>query len=211
MSVNKENLLSIINNMQKNINSNRSYLSDLDREIGDGDHGINMDRGFQEVIKKMDEMEKQDLAGILRTAGMTLAFKVGGAAGPLYGTAFMKASDELKGKEIIKLEDLPNLLDAAIKGIQLRGKAVQGEKTILDTLFPAKEALEKALAAGKDESDVIDAMLKSGEEGAEYTKTIKATKGRASYIGERSIGHMDPGAASALILLRSIAEIIRQN
>ncbi|MDI9489767.1 MAG: dihydroxyacetone kinase subunit DhaL [Bacillota bacterium] len=208
MSVNNETLLSIIENMQKNIGENRSYLSDLDREIGDGDHGINMDRGFQEVMKKMDEMKEQDISGILRTTGMTLAFKVGGASGPLYGTAFMKASDTLKGKEEIVLTDLPGLLDAAIGGIQLRGKAVQGEKTILDTLFPAKEALENAIAEGKNSEQAIDAMLKAGEEGAEYTKTIKATKGRASYIGERSIGHMDPGAASALILLRSIAEIV---
>lgn len=208
MSVNNETLLSIIENMQKNIGENRSYLSDLDREIGDGDHGINMDRGFQEVMKKMDEMKELDISGILRTMGMTLAFKVGGASGPLYGTAFMKASDTLKGKEEIVLTDLPGLLDAAIGGIQLRGKAVQGEKTILDTLFPAKEALENAIAEGKNSEQAIDAMLKAGEEGAEYTKTIKATKGRASYIGERSIGHMDPGAASALILLRSIAEIV---
>lgn len=208
MSVNNETLLSIIENMQKNIGENRSFLSDLDREIGDGDHGINMDRGFQEVMKKMDEMKELDISGILRTMGMTLAFKVGGASGPLYGTAFMKASDTLKGKEEIVLTDLPGLLDAAIGGIQLRGKAVQGEKTILDTLFPAKEALENAIAEGKNSEQAIDAMLKAGEEGAEYTKTIKATKGRASYIGERSIGHMDPGAASALILLRSIAEIV---
>ncbi|MGB4610348.1 MAG: dihydroxyacetone kinase subunit DhaL [Saccharofermentanales bacterium] len=209
MSVNKEILLNIIECMQKNITENRSYLSDLDREIGDGDHGINMDRGFQEVMKKMDEMKNQDLAGILRTTGMTLAFKVGGASGPLYGTAFMKASDVLKGKDEIVLEDLPALLAAGIGGIQMRGKAEQNEKTMLDALIPAKTALEEALAGGSNSDEAINAMLDACEAGAEYTKTIKATKGRASYIGERSIGHMDPGAASSLILLQSIAEVIQ--
>ncbi|NLJ71103.1 MAG: dihydroxyacetone kinase subunit L [Clostridiaceae bacterium] len=209
MSVNKETLLNIIECMQKNITENRSYLSDLDRAIGDGDHGINMDRGFQEVMKKMDDMKNQDLAGILRTTGMTLAFKVGGASGPLYGTAFMKASDLLKGKDEIVIEDLPSLLDAGIGGIQMRGKAEQHEKTMLDALIPAKIALEEALAGGSSSDESIKAMLDACEAGAEYTKTIKATKGRASYIGERSIGHMDPGAASSLILLQSIAEVIQ--
>ncbi|NLZ71440.1 MAG: dihydroxyacetone kinase subunit L [Clostridiaceae bacterium] len=208
MSVNTETLLSIITCMQKNIKENRDYLSNLDREIGDGDHGINMDRGFDEVIKKMDSMQNADVAGILKTTGMTLAFKVGGASGPLYGTAFMKASDVVKGKSEIAIQDLPALLDAAIGGIQLRGKAVAGEKTMLDALMPAREAAEKAVAEGQDVKSIIEIMVKAAEDGAEYTKTIKATKGRASYVGERSIGHMDPGAASSVVLLRSIAEIV---
>lgn len=204
----EETLLNVILCMQENIKENREYLSDLDREIGDGDHGINMDRGFAEVIKKMDTMKDQDLAGILKTTGMTLAFKVGGASGPLYGTAFMKASDVIKGKTEITVQDLPALLEAAIDGIQMRGKAVAGEKTMLDALMPAKEAVEKILDTESDAKPVLEAMIKAAEDGAEYTKTIKATKGRASYVGERSIGHMDPGAASSVILLRSIAEVV---
>ncbi|NLJ94230.1 MAG: dihydroxyacetone kinase subunit L [Clostridiaceae bacterium] len=204
----EETLLNVIVCMQENIKENREYLSDLDREIGDGDHGINMDRGFAEVIKKMDSMKDQDLAGILKTTGMTLAFKVGGASGPLYGTAFMKASDVIKGKTEITIQDLPALLEAAIDGIQMRGKAVAGEKTMLDALMPAKEAVEKILETESDAKPVLEAMIKAAEDGAEYTKTIKATKGRASYVGERSIGHMDPGAASSAILLRSIAEVV---
>ena len=208
MSIKQETLLTIIEQMQKNIESNRSYLSDLDREIGDGDHGINMDRGFKEVMKKKDVLATADLSGVLKTTGMTLAFKVGGASGPLYGTGFMKAADVAKGKEELSLQDLPGLLEACIAGIQMRGKAERGEKTILDTLIPAKEALVKAIEAGMDTKEAFQKMLKAGEKGAEYTKIIKATKGRASYLGDRSIGHMDPGAASALILLRSIDEII---
>lgn len=208
MSIKEDTVLKIIEQMQKNIEYNRSYLSDLDREIGDGDHGINMDRGFKEVIKKKDVLEASDISGVLKTTGMTLAFKVGGAAGPLYGTGFMKAADLVKGKENLSLQDLPGLLEAFIGGIQMRGKAVRGEKTILDTLIPAKDALVKAIDSGKNAEESFFEMLKAGKEGAEYTKTIKATKGRASYIGERSIGHMDPGAASALVLLRSIDEIV---
>ncbi|NLZ66580.1 MAG: dihydroxyacetone kinase subunit L [Clostridiaceae bacterium] len=199
-----ETLVSVISQMQKNIAENREYLSDLDRAIGDGDHGINMDRGFREVMKKLESSSVNTPADLLRTVGMTLAFKVGGAAGPLYGTAFMKASEAVKGKETLLLDDLLPMLEFAIEGIQLRGKAVRGEKTMLDALIPAKEALDQALAEGLAGDDALDAMIKAAEEGAEYTKTIIATKGRASYVGERSIGHMDPGAASSCLLLHAI-------
>lgn len=199
-----ETLVSVISQMQKNIAENREYLSDLDRAIGDGDHGINMDRGFREVMKKLESSSVNTPADLLRTVGMTLAFKVGGAAGPLYGTAFMKASEAVKGKETLLLDDLLPMLELAIEGIQLRGKAVRGEKTMLDALIPAKEALDQALAEGLAGDDALDAMIKAAEEGAEYTKTIIATKGRASYVGERSIGHMDPGAASSCLLLHAI-------
>ena len=199
-----DTLMSVICQMQKNIAENREYLSDLDRAIGDGDHGINMDRGFREVMKKLEGSSINTPADLVRTVGMTLAFKVGGAAGPLYGTAFMKASEAVKGKEAVSLDDLLPMLDRAIEGIQLRGKAVRGEKTMLDALIPAKEALDQALAEGLAGDDALDAMIKAAEEGAEYTKTIIATKGRASYVGERSIGHMDPGAASSCLLLNAI-------
>lgn len=199
-----DTLMNVINQMQENIAENREYLSDLDRAIGDGDHGINMDRGFREVMKKIESSSINTPADLLRTVGMTLAFKVGGAAGPLYGTAFMKASEAVKGKETVLLDDLSPMLENAIEGIQLRGKAVRGEKTMLDALIPAKEALDQALAEGLSGDDALDAMIKAAEEGAEYTKTIIATKGRASYVGERSIGHMDPGAASSCLLLSAI-------
>jgi len=163
-----------------------------------------MDRGFREVMKKLESSSVNTPADLLRTVGMTLAFKVGGAAGPLYGTAFMKASEAVKGKETLLLDDLLPMLEFAIEGIQLRGKAVRGEKTMLDALIPAKEALDQALAEGLAGDDALDAMIKAAEEGAEYTKTIIATKGRASYVGERSIGHMDPGAASSCLLLHAI-------
>jgi dihydroxyacetone kinase-like protein len=155
-------------------------------------------------MKKLESSSVNTPADLLRTVGMTLAFKVGGAAGPLYGTAFMKASEAVKGKETLLLDDLLPMLEFAIEGIQLRGKAVRGEKTMLDALIPAKEALDQALAEGLAGDDALDAMIKAAEEGAEYTKTIIATKGRASYVGERSIGHMDPGAASSCLLLHAI-------
>lgn len=208
MSVNNKQLLTIVNKMQQRIQENRDFLSNLDREIGDGDHGINMDRGFQEVVAKLETMQDADVSTILRTTGMTLAFKVGGASGPLYGTAFMKAADVVKGKSEIEASDFPLLLEAAIGGIQLRGKAIQGEKTMLDSIMPAQAAAVKALAEGKDGKACVEEALAAAEAGAEFTKTIKATKGRASYVGDRSIGHMDPGAASAVVLLKALAECL---
>ena len=184
---------------------NKDFLTDLDREIGDADHGVNMARGFQSVIEKVSQ-DDPDIGACLKKTGMTLLSTVGGASGPLYGTAYMEAGKVLMGKDSLSPEDLKLALEAAIAGIQKRGKAEKGEKTMLDALIPASETFSAKIAEGADMVTALDSACEAAREGVEYTKTIIATKGRASYLGERSIGHQDPGATSALITLEAIRD-----
>lgn len=187
---------------------NKDTLTDLDREIGDADHGVNMARGFSAVIDKVPQ-DNPDIGAVLKKAGMTLLSTVGGASGPLYGTAYMEAAKVLTGKETLTKEDFASALNAAIVGIQKRGRSEKGEKTMLDALVPALEAYEKTLAEGGGFADGLDRACTAAGEGVEYTKTIAATKGRASYLGDRSIGHQDPGATSAKITLEAIRDFFR--
>lgn len=183
----------------------KEFLTDLDRAIGDGDHGINMARGFNAVFAKIDALpDDADLSTILKTIGMGLISSVGGAAGPLYGTAFMRAGKVVKDKTTIENADIIAMLDAAIQGIKDRGKAEKGEKTMLDALVPARDTFVKAIAEHKSAVEALGEAIKSAQEGVEFTKTIIATKGRASYVGARSIGHQDPGATSATIMLNAL-------
>ena len=187
--------------------ANKDFLTDLDREIGDADHGVNMARGFAAVIEKVPE-DEADIGASLKKAGMTLLSTVGGASGPLYGTAYMEAGKVLAGKTSITAEDFTAGLEAAIAGIQKRGKAEKGEKTMLDALIPAYEAFNGAIDAGKDINLALNAACEAANEGVEFTKTIAATKGRASYLGDRSIGHQDPGATSATFTLEVIRDFL---
>ena len=187
---------------------NKDYLTDLDREIGDADHGFNMARGFQAVLEKIPQ-DKDDIGAVLKQTGMTLLSTVGGASGPLYGTAYMEAGKLAAGRSILAPGDFRDMLAAAIAGIQKRGKAVQGEKTMLDALIPALEAYTLKLEAGATLFAAMDAACKAARDGVEYTKTIRATKGRASYLGDRSISHQDPGATSATLTLEAIRDYLR--
>lgn len=189
---------------------NKDFLTDLDREIGDADHGVNMARGFTEVLAQVPQ-DEEDISKVLKKVGMVLLSKVGGASGPLYGTAYMKAAGAVPGKTAITLEDGKEMLVAVIGGIKMRGKAERGEKTMLDALEPALEALEKGIANGDDIETCLNAMCDAAKEGVEFTKTIRATKGRASYLGDRSIGHQDPGATSSLITLEAIRAFYQEN
>lgn len=190
--------------------ANKEFLTDLDREIGDADHGVNMARGYTEVIAKLPQ-DEEDMGKALKKVGMTLLSTVGGASGPLYGTAYMKAAGAVAGKTSITLEDGKEMMEAIIGGIKMRGKASRGEKTMLDALEPANEALIKGIENGDDPEACLLAMCQAAREGVEYTKTIKATKGRASYLGERSIGHQDPGATSVLITLEAVLAFYQDN
>lgn len=187
---------------------NKDFLTDLDREIGDADHGVNMARGFQAVIEKVDS-EDSDIGNVLKKTGMTLLSTVGGASGPLYGTAYMEAAKVFAGKTEVNGEDFKAAMEAAIAGIQKRGKAVKGEKTMLDALMPATDAFTEQLAAGASVVEALDAACAAAAEGVEFTKTIAATKGRASYLGERSIGHQDPGATSLTMTLETIRDFLK--
>lgn len=196
----------IIEKIAEKIHENRQFLTDLDAAIGDGDHGINLDRGFQAVIEKLPGIQEKDIGFILKTVGMTLVSTVGGASGPLYGTAFMKAGAAVNGKVELEVSDLLTIIDEAVKGIKMRGKAKRGEKTMLDAIEPAYEALCKALEKGSTLKDALIQAENAAKEGVEYTKTIIATKGRASYLGERSIGHQDPGATSSMMIFTVLKE-----
>lgn len=188
---------------------NKDFLTELDREIGDADHGVNMARGFRAVIEKVPS-EDPDIGAVLKKTGMTLLSTVGGASGPLYGTAYMEAAKVLAGKESVNAEDFKLSLEAAIAGIQKRGKAGKGEKTMLDSLIPALDAFKEKVDAGGSFGDGLDAACDAANEGIKFTKTIAATKGRASYLGDRSIGHQDPGATSATMTLEVIRDFIKE-
>ncbi|MDF2888090.1 MAG: glycerone kinase [Lacrimispora sp.] len=203
--MNKENIILAIDKMTDAMESQKEFLTELDIVIGDGDHGINMARGFGEIKKKRDLLTVMDAADIIKNVGMILVATVGGASGPLYGTAFMKAGTFLKGKEELSFQDFLEAFQSAIEGVMARGKAVEGEKTMLDAMLPAKRAMEKEWQLTGDVKKSVEAGLAAAKEGVEYTKTIIATKGRASYLGERSIGHQDPGATSFTFLLEAIA------
>jgi phosphoenolpyruvate---glycerone phosphotransferase subunit DhaL len=191
-------------------------LTALDQAIGDGDHGTNMDRGFAAIVAQLDggapegDGERATAAARLRTAGRTLISTVGGAAGPLYGTALMRAGGAIAGSDgaTSAPEVVITGLDAAILGIQALGKATAGEKTMLDALLPAIEAGRAEKARGADAAAVTAAMATAAEAGSAATIPLLATKGRASYLGERSIGHQDPGATSAALLLRALADVV---
>ena len=190
-------------------------LTALDQAIGDGDHGTNMDRGFSAIVAQIDggaadgDGDRAMTAARLRAAGRTLISTVGGAAGPLYGTALMRAGGAIAGSDgATDAEAALAGLDAAIGGIQALGKAAAGEKTMLDALIPALEAARAEVAHGADAKAVTAAMATAAEAGSTATIPLLATKGRASYLGERSIGHQDPGATSAAVLLRALADVV---
>lgn len=189
---------------------NKEYLTELDREIGDADHGINMARGFEAVITKLNNLEEdKDIGFVLKTAAMTLISSVGGASGPLYGTAFLRASVPAAGKFELDSLTAQAIWEAAINGIKERGKASRGEKTMLDALEPAFEAFSEGIKTNKTLIEALEQASVAAQKGAEYTKTIAASKGRASYLGERSIGHQDPGAASSSIMIAALFAFCR--
>ena len=197
-------MAAIIEGMAKKIEAEKDYLTQLDNEIGDGDHGINLARGFEAVEKKLPSLAGGDIGALLKGVGMQLVSTVGGASGPLYGTAFMKAGMACKGLTELDGPAFVKAMEAAVDGIKMRGKATEGEKTMLDALCPALKVMQDEVAAGKS---LKEALQDAAEKGVEYTKTIIATKGRASYLGERSLGHQDPGATSSLYLLQVLAEM----
>ena len=196
------------------IGENKQSLTDLDSAIGDADHGINMDRGFQAVLGKLHtdasdapgSAPSGDIGALFKTVGMTLVSTVGGAGGPLYGTLFLQLGIATAGKNEIEAEDWSAALDAAVTGVQTRGKAEPGDKTMVDALLPARDAYTAALADGAGMPVALRRSADAAEEGMIATIPLVARKGRASYLGERSAGHQDPGATSSYLLLRTVAD-----
>ena len=190
------------------IAENKDYLTELDSAIGDADHGTNMNRGMSAAVEKLDGATAEDVGGVLKTVGMTLVSKVGGAGGPLYGTLFMQMGTDTAGKSELSVGDWASAVDAGLKGVQARGKAEPGDKTMIDALAPAAEALSSAAAAGASLSDALNSATQAAEEGMQATIPLVARKGRASYLGERSAGHQDPGATSSFLLMKTAAETL---
>jgi dihydroxyacetone kinase-like protein len=189
------------------IAEHRAELVALDTAIGDGDHGTNMDRGMKKALEKLDSQEGADIGALLKAVAMALISSVGGAAGPLYGTLFLQMGTSAAGKEELDLAGWTAALDAGIKGVQSRGKAEPGDKTMIDALLPALEALQSS------DGDAAAALAKAAdaaEEGMKSTIPMEARKGRASYLGPRSVGHQDPGATSSYLLMRSAAEALSE-
>jgi dihydroxyacetone kinase-like protein len=197
----------IIGEMAAAMEENRRYLTRLDSEIGDGDHGNNMNRGLKAALEGLDGADPSTPADVLKAVAMTLINKVGGAAGPLYGTAFLRASKALSDKEEVSAEDVAEALEAALGGIKQRGKAEVGDKTIVDALEPAVEAANEAAGEGSVAA-VLRAAAGAAEEGAESTVPLTARRGRASYLGARAEGHQDPGATSTYLLLDAAARVL---
>ncbi len=198
-------MLGVIRSMAAAMEENRKHLTKLDSEIGDGDHGNNMHRGFQAALERLEGTAPPTPADALKAVSMALVGKVGGAAGPLYGTAFLKASTALSGKEDLSPEDVAEAIEAALAGVKQRGKAEEGDKTMVDALAPAAGAAKEAASSGKGVGEVFRAAAGAANEGAEATVPLTARRGRASYLGERAAGHMDPGARSTYLLLDAAA------
>jgi phosphoenolpyruvate---glycerone phosphotransferase subunit DhaL len=186
----------------------RAELTKLDAAIGDGDHGTNMDRGMRKALERLDGLEGEDIGAALKAVGMALVSSVGGAAGPLYGTLFMQMGGATGGRDALDLTGWADALEAGIKGLQARGRAEPGDKTMVDALLPGLETLRSAVQEGAEPADALRRSAAAAEEGMKATVPMEARKGRASYLGPRSVGHQDPGATSSHLLLRSAAEAL---
>ena len=206
--MNEEQFIRWIKAYAKIIEEQKEQLTDLDREIGDGDHGVNMNRGFAAVEKKLESAPVGGLGGIAKLIASTLISTVGGSSGPLYGTFFLKMAITLGAKSEVSGEDLQKAMEAGVQGIKTLGKSDEGEKTMLDTLCPALKAFEQALSESKSTPEAFAVAAEAAKSGMEATTPMLAKKGRASYLGERSVGHQDPGATSAYFLIKSAAEAL---
>lgn len=208
-TVSKEQIVRWLETTAVVLNENKGYLTDLDSAIGDADHGTNMDRGFTKVAEKLPSVADKDIGNILKTVGMTLISSVGGASGPLYGTFFMRGGMAADAKEELSDEDLVAMLQGAVNGVMERGRAQPGDKTMIDALLPAVAALQDAVSNGKGPVGAMEAAVAAAEQGMKDTIPLQARKGRASYLGERSIGHQDPGATSSYLILNALLAVLQ--
>jgi dihydroxyacetone kinase-like protein len=209
-TLNLEETVKIIKYIAHEIKNNTDYLTRLDQAIGDGDHGINLNRGFSAVLNGLDDLKIMDIGGILKSVGMTLLSTVGGAVGPLYGMGFMKAGSVVEGKNEIDLDDLVKMFEAAEKGIMDIGKGSLGEKTMLDAIHPAVIAIREAKEQNKSLIETFEIGVKAAEKGMKSTIDMVSKRGRSSYLGERSRGHQDVGATSTYIMLKSTLDMMKK-
>jgi dihydroxyacetone kinase-like protein len=206
--VTKQQIIQWLQSIAVVLEQNKDYLTELDAAIGDADHGINMNRGFQKVASQLPSVADTDIGNILKTVSMTLISSVGGASGPLYGTMFLRASTAVAGKSELTDEDMVALLQAAVDGVVQRGKANLGDKTMLDVVAPAANALRQAVANGASTQEALEQAVAAAGQGMKDTIGLVAKKGRASYLGDRSANHQDPGATSAYLILKTLLETV---
>jgi dihydroxyacetone kinase-like protein len=206
LSVSYEDVVRVIRSFAEVIAENKERLTELDSAIGDADHGINMNRGMQAAVSKLDGQATGDVGALLKAVGMTLVSTIGGAGGPLYGTLFLQLGTATAGKAAIESQDWAAALDAAVAGVQARGKAELQDKTMIDALVPARDAFRAALGDGAPFADALRRAEAAAEGGMKSTIPLVARKGRASYLGERSAGHQDPGATSSWLLMKTVAD-----
>lgn len=208
MTVSKNQIVQWLESTAVVLSENKEYLTELDAAIGDADHGINMDRGFRKVMEKLPSVADKDIGNILKTIGMTLISSVGGAAGPLYGTFYMRSGMAVAAKEELDNNDVVKMLQAGVDGIVQRGRAQLEDKTMFDAWAPAMVALNGSLENGDDLLAAMRSAVAAAEQGMKDTIPLQAKKGRASYLGERSIGHQDPGATSSYLILNALLDTI---
>ncbi len=206
MAISYSQALDFVQRFAQAVATDKEYLTELDAAIGDGDHGINMDRGMRAVLPKVEALPEGDVASLFRTVAMTLISTVGGASGPLYGTVFLQLATALKDKPEVQPADWAVALASAVAGVQSRGKAMPEDKTMVDALLPASQAMSDQLAAGASFNAALKAAEEAAEAGMKATIPLVARKGRASYLGERSAGHQDPGATSSWLLMKAARE-----
>ncbi|HGE6659146.1 TPA: dihydroxyacetone kinase subunit DhaL [Serratia marcescens] len=185
----------------------RDFLTQLDTEIGDADHGLNMNRGFNKVVEKLPSVADKDIGFILKNTGMTLLSSVGGASGPLFGTFFIRAAQAANAKQSLDLAELHQMMQEGVEGVVMRGKAEPGDKTMCDAWWPVVESLGQSAQQNLSVAEALQRAADSAERAVESTITMQARKGRASYLGERSIGHQDPGATSVMLMMKTLAEV----
>ncbi|MBF4653701.1 dihydroxyacetone kinase ADP-binding subunit DhaL [Serratia marcescens] len=185
----------------------RDFLTRLDTEIGDADHGLNMNRGFNKVVEKLPSVADKDIGFILKNTGMTLLSSVGGASGPLFGTFFIRAAQAANAKQSLDLPELQQMMQEGVEGVVMRGKAEPGDKTMCDVWWPVVESLGQSAQQNLSVVEALQRAADSAERAVESTITMQARKGRASYLGERSIGHQDPGATSVMLMMKTLAEV----
>ncbi|MFN6499280.1 MAG: dihydroxyacetone kinase subunit DhaL [Nostoc sp. DedQUE01] len=193
------------------IEQNKTYLTELDAAIGDADHGINMDRGFKKISTQLPTFADKDIGSILKTVSMTLISSIGGASGPLYGTWFLRASAVVVLKQELTQKDMLELLQAGLDGVLQRGKAQLGDKTMVDVLSPAVAAFRQAVGENQSAVEAMQQAVVAAQKGLEETIPMQAKKGRASYLGERSVGHQDPGGTSAYLMLKSLLGVLESS
>ncbi|USD67716.1 dihydroxyacetone kinase subunit DhaL [Vibrio sp. SCSIO 43136] len=208
MQIEKKHIINWLELCAQTYQEQQDFLTDLDRDIGDADHGLNMNRGFKKVAENLPKVAEQNISTILKNTGMTLLSSVGGASGPLYGTLFIRSAAAVGSREQLSYEELIDVLKGGVDGVISRGKAEQGDKTMCDVWLPVLESAKEAIGKGAQGEDLLNTMVETAEKSAVATIEMQAKKGRASYLGERSIGHQDPGATSSLMMVKALRQSV---